>query len=59
MDSWPVIVMPGVHPKDEVVLLTWATGGIGANVLDMMYRSSHMVKIYALVRGVDALSRLE
>ena len=47
--------VPTADQKD-VVLLTGATGGLGAHLLDLYTRSSDVSKVYCLVRGSDSQS---
>ncbi|KAI1331617.1 acetyl-CoA synthetase-like protein [Xylariaceae sp. FL0255] len=53
---------PGVEmPEDDVVLLTGATGSLGAYVLAKLLPFSHINKVYCLVRAADepaAVSRI-
>jgi thioester reductase-like protein len=39
--------------KSEVVVLTGATGALGAHVLDLLHKSNTVDTIYCLVRGAD------
>jgi thioester reductase-like protein len=39
--------------KSEVVVLTGATGALGAHILDLLLKSKNVDKIYCLVRGAD------
>ena len=41
------------EPRKEVVVLTGATGALGAHMLDLYRRSTKVSKIYCLVRGTD------
>jgi thioester reductase-like protein len=42
-----------VGKKHEVVVLTGATGALGAHILDLLLKSKNVETIYCLVRGAD------
>lgn len=51
---------PLKRPSDKsVVLLTGATGSLGAYVLDALLKNPRVERIYTLNRGADGLSRLQ
>lgn len=39
--------------KNEVVVLTGATGALGAHILDLLQKTATTMKVYCLVRGAD------
>lgn len=41
------------RPKEDVVVLTGATGALGAQILDIYRKSNQISTIYCLVRGAD------
>lgn len=43
----------------EVVVLTGATGALGAHILDQLYKSDNVDTIYCLVRGADEYAATE
>ncbi|KAI0526483.1 putative NRPS-like enzyme [Xylaria bambusicola] len=45
-------------PKGEVVVLTGATGALGAHVLSQLLDDPSVSRVYCLVRGDDALGRV-
>ncbi|KAK5629598.1 hypothetical protein RRF57_005313 [Xylaria bambusicola] len=45
-------------PKSEVVVLTGATGALGAHVLNQLLDDPGVSRVYCLVRGDDALGRV-
>ena len=48
-----------IEPNGEVVVLTGATGALGAHILDLYRRSAKVSKIYCLVRGTDDHAAVE
>ncbi|KAL8954925.1 MAG: hypothetical protein Q9183_006868, partial [Haloplaca sp. 2 TL-2023] len=47
-----------VFPKQHVVILTGATGSLGAHLLSKLSSLPSVSRVYCLIRGVDPLSRL-
>ena len=47
-----------IFPKQHIVVLTGATGSLGAHLLSKLSSLSSVSRIYCLVRGVNPLSRL-
>ncbi|KAI3337126.1 acetyl-CoA synthetase-like protein [Xylariaceae sp. AK1471] len=45
-------------PKSDVVILTGATGALGAHVLNQLLGDPTVTHVYCLVRGDDALGRM-
>ncbi|KAL8666683.1 MAG: hypothetical protein Q9202_001221 [Teloschistes flavicans] len=50
---------PQSLPKEHVVVLTGATGGLGSHLLSQLSSSRSIAKVYCLLRGADPLSRLQ
>ncbi|QIW97141.1 hypothetical protein AMS68_002659 [Peltaster fructicola] len=50
---------PADHTPGQVIVLTGATGALGAHVLDQYSKSESVRKIYCLVRGADACAARE
>jgi hypothetical protein len=46
------------HPGAETILLTGASGSLGTALLQSLSESSHVSKVYAMVRGHDREERL-
>ncbi|KAG2176834.1 hypothetical protein INT44_007498 [Umbelopsis vinacea] len=47
------------HKGDEVVVLTGATGSLGALLLQSLLQNKSVRKVYTLVRGKDGMGRLQ
>ncbi|KAI0377293.1 acetyl-CoA synthetase-like protein [Hypomontagnella monticulosa] len=45
-------------PEKDVVILTGATGALGAHLLDQLLSNTKVERIYCLVRGDDAMGRI-
>lgn len=59
--SWPISPMATdtIQSQNEVILLTGATGSIGAVLLDILCSSSKVLKVYAIVRGDNGYAKLQ